>query len=384
MDKPAITRKPSLNGPRFTVSNADTIKGVVESFALEFGDMSNALILYFASNRYDFNALAEEMCLHFSNTTCIGCTTAGELSTQGYTNSSVVAIAFPSQHFRVQMRLIENLKARSVSDCMRAARKFSDQLGDNDGWSRQGILLVDGVSRQEDALIAAIDSTLHGISVIGGSAGDGLAFRKTAIAVNRQVQSDCAVLCMLETDFQIHELIFDHIAPTETRMVVTGADPASRLITEINAEPAAEEYAYQIGKKAKDLTPFDFASNPLLVRAGERFHVRAIQEITPDGALRLMSAIDEGVILTLGKAQDIVAGLADELSRLPWHPDLILSFDCILRRLDAERLDKADAVSDLFRRHNMVGFNTYGEQHHGMHVNQTFVGVAFSPPAETA
>ena len=41
-------------------------------------------------------------------------------------------------------------------------------------------------------------------------------------------------------------------------------------------------------------------------------------------------------------------------------------------------------MSDLYRRHRVVGFNTYGEQHSGMHVNQTFVGLAFMDPDHAA
>ena len=32
------------------------------------------------------------------------------------------------------------------------------------------------------------------------------------------------------------------------------------------------------------------------------------------------------------------------------------------------------------RDHRVAGFNTYGEQHGGLHVNQTFVGLAFLEP----
>jgi len=34
----------------------------------------------------------------------------------------------------------------------------------------------------------------------------------------------------------------------------------------------------------------------------------------------------------------------------------------------------------LLARYRVAGFNTYGEQHSGMHVNQTFVGMALMPP----
>ncbi|MHA3916540.1 FIST N-terminal domain-containing protein [Halovulum sp. GXIMD14793] len=301
------------------------------------------------------------------------------MSSCGYATGSVVAVVFPAAHFRMRRQVIEGLRMHTVSDCMRAV--WALDLPDlPPGWSRVGILLVDGISQQEDALVAAVDAVLHGIPVLGGSAGDDLKFRRTAVASDGWVNSDSAVLCILDTDFRPHELIFDHFQPTPTRMVVTSADPAERLITEINAEPAAEEYAYRIGRAVDDLSPFDFASNPLLVRAGDRFHVRSIQERTEDGALKLMSAIDPGVTLTLGRAEDIVEGLKRELDQLTRKPELILAFDYILRRLDVERQEKAQAVSDLFSQHTVVGFNTYGEQHHGMHVNQTFVGIAFYPP----
>lgn len=40
-----------------------------------------------------------------------------------------------------------------------------------------------------------------------------------------------------------------------------------------------------------------------------------------------------------------------------------------------------DVMADLFGRYRICGFNTYGEQISGMHVNQTFVGLALMEPA---
>ncbi|MEE3071745.1 MAG: FIST signal transduction protein, partial [Pseudomonadota bacterium] len=45
-----------------------------------------------------------------------------------------------------------------------------------------------------------------------------------------------------------------------------------------------------------------------------------------------------------------------------------------------EQKGMCDEVSEVFRRRRVLGFNTYGEQHCGVHVNQTFVGVAFFDP----
>ncbi len=56
--------------------------------------------------------------------------------------------------------------------------------------------------------------------------------------------------------------------------------------------------------------------------------------------------------------------------------DRIIAFDCVLNRIDAEQRQIARDVSQLYARHRVVGFNTYGEQYHALHVNQTFSGLA--------
>jgi hypothetical protein len=87
--------------------------------------------------------------------------------------------------------------------------------------------------------------------------------------------------------------------------------------------------------------------------------------------------------LTLGRGKEIIrtleAGLAvrDEDGETP---DFILGFDCYLRKLEIERKGLSGEASEQFRQHRVVGFSTYGEQHLGVHVNQTFVGVAFFRP----
>ena len=50
--------------------------------------------------------------------------------------------------------------------------------------------------------------------------------------------------------------------------------------------------------------------------------------------------------------------------------------DCILRRLELEALGLAEEVGHFMAEHKVVGFSTYGEQLRGVHVNQTFVGLA--------
>jgi len=59
----------------------------------------------------------------------------------------------------------------------------------------------------------------------------------------------------------------------------------------------------------------------------------------------------------------------------------VLTFDCILRKLEIAETGIEGAVSDILRRNNAVGFNTYGEQFCGVHVNQTLTAIALGTGA---
>ncbi|MFN3274692.1 MAG: FIST N-terminal domain-containing protein [Paracoccus sp. (in: a-proteobacteria)] len=310
-----------------------------------------------------------------------GCSSAGEIGPAGYASDSVVALGFPACHFRAAACTLVDLPALPVSDWMAQLRRLHHQFAGDPQRSLFGLLLVDGMAGQEDVLVAALDAALPSVPVLGGSAGDGLDFRETSLLAQGQVHSDAAVFVLVETDLAVSEITFAHFSPTDTRAVVTAAIPEKRRILELNAEPAADEYARLTGIARHALTPADFARHPLLLRMGRRHHVRAISAVTEDGGLSLMSAIDTGTVLTLGRADDLTQGMAEALAALPRPPLMVLAFDCILRRLALEREGLADQMSQIYARYRVAGFNTYGEQHSGMHVNQTFVGLAFMDPA---
>jgi hypothetical protein len=90
-------------------------------------------------------------------------------------------------------------------------------------------------------------------------------------------------------------------------------------------------------------------------------------------------AIEEGVVLRLARGVDIVKDLEGGESTIRaavGPPQLILCCDCILRRLEIFQNGLVDRVGEIFQRNNAIGFSTYGEQFHGVHVNQTLTGIA--------
>jgi hypothetical protein len=345
-----------------------------------------ALVVLFATNRADMGLIARLASARFPGEPVIGCSTAGEIGPEGYAEGTIVALALPASHFAASVTLfrgLERLQPAAVArEVLEARQAVASRQPD---WESEfALLLVDGMSRCEDPLVSAIAPALGATPLFGGSAGDGLDFRHTFVIAEGRAMEDAAVLVTVRTRCDVEVFRLDHFRPTERRMVVTRADPANRLVSELNAEPAAPEYARVIGRPPSELTPNTFASHPVVVRLGGQHHVRAIQKVEPNGDLRFYSAIDEGLVLTIAEPLDIVAHLDSALSRLAARraPEALVMFDCILRRLEAEQRQATREVSAVLARHGVVGFSTYGEQYNSLHVNQTFTGVAIYAPPE--
>jgi len=227
---------------------------------------------------------------------------------------------------------------------------------------------------------------LDPIPLFGGSAGDDMRLEKTHVYHGGRFHNDAALLSLVKIGFPFRIFRHQHFSGSDTRLVVTGADPARRIVTELNAEPAGLEYARIVGIEYRDLTPMVFAEYPLMVRVGGDYYVRSIQKLGEDGSLTFFCAIDEGVVLTLGRHEDMIESLRRFFRGIRHdmgEPLLVIGFDCVLRTREAENRQVKHLVSRLMSEHNVIGFSTYGEQFAGMHVNQTFTGVYFGSPVES-
>lgn len=343
-----------------------------------------ALVILFLSPQTPLHAFLAAARGRFGNAQVVGCTTAGELGADGYTEGEIVAIGFPVQHFAATTLLIDDLlDIRAEERIPQMIQNRNALATAHPDWhSEFAFLMVDGLSLREDALANELALGLGPVPLFGGSAGDGETFEKTHLIHDGQIHDNAAVLVQVRSKCPVRVFNTDHLQPTDARMVVTVADPAKRLVSEINAEPAALEYARILGKDSEQLSTFTFAAHPVVVRIGEQTHVRAIQRVAENGDLVFFSAIDEGMVLTLAEPEDMVAHLDRELSALSENqtPDMILGCDCLLRRVEATQKQMTTGLSEVMARHRVVGFSTYGEQVNSMHVNQTFTGVAIYPP----
>ncbi|WP_321832083.1 FIST N-terminal domain-containing protein [Thalassovita sp.] len=356
----------------------------LQQLAAHLGAEPMELVLLFISPDADVQALARDVPVAFGQTPMIGCTTAGELTDAGYAEGQIVAIGLPKSLFCNRTQLIENLSDVDTDALVRRMLRNRDALRREAEAFRHefNFLIVDGLSQREDALTAALSLGLGPVPLFGGSAGDGADFGAAFVLWQGQLYRNAAVLTQIRSRCPVRVFKSDHLVPSGRKMVVTSARPQERLVQEINAEPAAREYARLLGKDPEQLDTFTFAAHPVVVQIGDQHHVRSIQRVAENGDLVFFSAIDEGVVLTLADSLHMVDHLEAQFADLSRDgvPEAILACDCLLRKLEAEQKQMIGQLSEVMVQNRVVGFSTYGEQLNSMHVNQTLTGVAFYPP----
>ncbi|WP_116133961.1 FIST N-terminal domain-containing protein [Tropicimonas sp. IMCC34043] len=370
---------------RAAMVDRDTVNPVAR-LARSMGEEPLELVALFISPRADIRAIALEAQSVFEGVKVIGCTTAGEISSEGYSEGKIVAVGLPKAQFRARCLLVEDLSHFDGSQVVERMSQARNALrAERPEWSNEfNFMLIDGMSKLEDALTAKIAAGLGPVPLFGGSAGDEERFGATYLLCGGRVMNNAAVVTQVRTACRVEVFKTDHFVPTDRRMVITRASPERRIVHEINAEPAAREYARLVGKDPYQMTSFTFAAHPLVVRVGGQHHVRSIQQVAENGDLIFFSAIDEGLVLTLAEATDMAVHLEAELAALARNgpPDTILACECIFRRIEAEQKQMSGRISQIFRDNRVIGFSTYGEQINSMHVNQTLTGVAIYPPEE--
>ena len=343
-----------------------------------------AAVIFFCSARYDRDKLADALQAVFPGIVLLGCTTAGEISPQGYHNGTLTGVSLGTTSaagLKVHARAIRPLSRFSEDQAQHLADSIEEKLTAPGFQAKKmfGLLLIDGMSMLEESVVALLHQKLHGVSIIGGSAGDDLQFQKTYLYTEGRFVSDAALFALVETDFPFHVFMTQHFRPTEKKLVVTAAVPEERRVIEIDGEPAAQTYADILGLRVSQLRPGVFSKYPVMLKLGGHYYVRSIQWMNADGSLTFYCAIGNGLVLTVGEGIDLVQNLRQqllEIEHLVPAPRVILGCDCILRRLEAEERQLAEEVKQILADHNFVGFNTYGEQYNAIHINQTLTGVA--------
>jgi hypothetical protein len=345
---------------------------------LEQGDAS--VVALFLSPAYDLQEAAQAIKETFASPV-IGCTTAGEITPEGYAQHALTGFSISSDELTAHRCFIPSLHDLDTVKLEAALGPIRERLSDTSPDARAfGLLLIDGLSGLEEWVTAMLGNALRDIPIVGGSAGDDLVFHETFVYNDGSFVSDAAVICLFITTLPFHIMKTQHFVASDTRLVITRATPEKRLVHEINGSPAAEEYAKIIGTNVPDLDPTTFSENPLMLRLGGQYYVRSIQRVNnEDGSLTFFCAIDEGLVLRLARGENLVENLRDafcEARQEVPNIKLTIGCDCILRRLEVADKGLESDVNEVLKENHVIGFSTYGEQYQSVHINQTFTGIA--------
>ncbi len=361
----------------------------VQEFHAAVAQQDMELVLFFCSSEYDLDVLAEELNRLFSGVQVIGCTTAGEIGPAGYRGHSLSGASFTAESCAAVSAILEGLDEFEISRAHSLAQTLLQELerkvpeaSPNDSFA---CMLIDGMAGREEPVAHALQYALGKIQLFGGSAGDDMKLARTYVYFDGRFCSNAAVLVLINTSLPFRIFKTQHFVSSEERVVVTEADSSRRIVREINGLPAAEEYARLVGVEVDALNSRCFAASPVVVMIDGTDYVRSIQTANADGSLTFFCAIEEGLVLRVAKGINLLENLEQTFDRIRTEigvPQFVLACDCILRNLEIAQKGLKDKAGEIFCRNNVVGFSSYGEQFHGVHVNQTLIGVAIGADPE--
>jgi hypothetical protein len=373
----------SIRNIRIAQSSAVDARQAVAEFHAATVQADMALVLFFCSSEFDLDVLATEMNRLFAGIQVVGCTTAGEIGPAGYLQHSLSGASFPADSCVAVSGRLERLSQFEIvrgrdfaQDLLQQLESKALRAGPDNSFA---FMMIDGLSKREEPVTHALQNALGKIKLFGGSAGDDQKFLRTRMFSEGRFHDDSAELILISTSLPFQVFKTQHFVSTAERLVVTQADTSRRTVLEINGLPAAEEYARLVGVDVQELNPMSFAASPVVVVIDGTDYVRSIQKANPDGSLTFFCAIEEGVVFRVAHGVGLVKNLEQTFDKIRaglGKPQLVIGCDCILRKMEVAQNGMNERVAQLFRNNNAIGFNSYGEQFHGVHVNQTLTGIA--------
>jgi hypothetical protein len=363
----------------------DVVASVTAALRDGLAGQPAAVVLFFASSTYEPSDLAGPLTANFPGAAVLGCSTAGEFTDAVTGVGGVSAVALPVSIIARSAAELVRLSVDPAGAMAEAVRAIEAKLGTGlrtlDPSRHVGVVLIDGIHGAEEAVNEALGNAAPLLDVVGGSAGDDLAFKDTWVSVGEVVSHCGAALVVCETTGPFTVLKTCTFEPTGKKLRVTKADVAARIVYEFDGRPATDAYAAAIGCAAGDLNNTAFMQHPVGLMVDGAPFIRSPQQVMVDGSIKFYCQILEGMEVDVMESGDIIsetsAALAASVDALGGELSGGVLFNCILRRLELDAKDETQAFVDTFKGVPLAGFHTYGESWIG-HMNQTLTGVLFA------
>jgi hypothetical protein len=351
------------------------------------------LLVVFASPKHDLRALLAGIRELAPTTPLIGCTTAGEIATNGPGDASVVVTALGGAGYSVA-----TAAGREASKDLRGAGAAAAACAEAVDKRGQSVLLLltDGLAGdQQEVVRGAYSVAGAAIPLVGGCAGDDLAMTRTFQLFDNEVLEDCVVAAAISSDAPFGIGVQHGWRRVGAPFLVTESD-GNRLFT-LDDQPALDVYLERLNVPTEartDAAAFTrFAmTHPLGLSRRSGDEVRFIAEANfEDRSIGCIAEVPKGVLAWIMEGDDgsvlsaTDAACTQAVAALGGNSPLgFLAFDCIARRgvLGEEGIrNEVDRIGEHSSGAPVAGFYTYGEIARtrgvgGFH-NQTLVVLAF-------
>ena len=300
----------------------------------------------------------------------VGCTTAGEMSSDGYHKGSAVLGGIISDQIEFSIAYVENLS----KDFELAGKRLADRLAAIIQYVQ---LFSDGISGNGCAILRGMMSVLgERVPIAGGTAGDSGKFHRTWQFAGRKLLTDAAVAIGFSGNFHLGTGVRSGWSPIGLAKKVTRA--SGNILYELNGEPALQVYERFLGKHAQNLPavgveyPLGLVGRCLDDDHQDYYLLRATMSVDRQrGSIQFAGEIPQGAVVhfTCGDSNSILAATTDA-ARLAGvelgdaSPVMVFFYSCMARKivLGQRTQEELDRVRKIFGTEvPVLGFYTYGE-----------------------
>lgn len=261
------------------------------------------VLIVFGSVTLDQDKLVEVISKTSPDSLIVGCSTAGELSSEGFsTEKSVVILAITSD----QMKFWGGVGHHILWNPYLAGESCMEQIEyESRGYISSALAFLDVISGNSDqALLGATDRLGSGFPLWCGASADDLLFFETYQYYKDKAYSGSIVGLGLSGDFRVAGVIMHGFLPIGVARKVTKSKDL--ILEELDGKPASSIYQEYFGEEHlhelhEGLLPSLAISYPLGVFLSESNDVvlRNPVSVEKDGTMRFTSAIPVGAEIRL-------------------------------------------------------------------------------------
>jgi hypothetical protein len=352
--------------------SAAVSKDLADQIKTQFEELVPNALIVFASPKYDYNQLLEGLKKETRAEIIVGCSSAGEFTTDEQGEGAASAMALWSNEMQFHPGFATNVKQDPKKSAKELLNSFRG-LEDEKFIFKSALVLTDALAGYVDEMLEDLTlSTGGSYRFFGGGAGDDAKFSTTHVFCDTRVESNAVVALEILSNKPLGIGVRHGWQPSSEAYRVTASE-GMRLIS-LNATPAADVFAAYAMKTNQqfdraDPVPF-FLHNVLGIQSGDDHKLRVPLAVGEDGSVTCAAEISTGSIVHIMKATSASsANAAEEATRDAIGqlngaaPSAALFFDCVATRL---RMGKEfglemDSLRSLLKPAKYAGCNTYGQ-----------------------